>query len=350
MRLICALLTNKRGSVGLLSIIAMVLLGVVGAAYIALSSTEVSSSASYRNGVAAQFLAEAGARRAIVELEKDRTWEKTQTPVKMGSGVTEGTYDVLVKGAVSGDDRTVISKGVVGNATRKIVLKLKLGSSEDNVYSYSIFSGTNMNVDNNGEVYGSIRSNALINLNNNAYVSKDVMAHSGVNQGNNSTVGGQVTTNAPRLDDIPSYNASDYSGGYPISSVGNNAELNLDKDRYYRDGDLVISNNATIIGDCTIYVTGNVILENNVSLTGEFMIIARGDINVGNGVTINKGVLYSEHNINLENNSRVTGSAVAKGTVNIHNNAKITYNQSVIQNFGLGGSGQLTITSWGNTE
>ncbi|MCX7780941.1 MAG: hypothetical protein N2491_08495, partial [Negativicutes bacterium] len=131
-------------------------------------------------------------------------------------------------------------------------------------------------------------------------------------------------------------------------NVGNNGRLTLGGGSYYRSGDLVFGNNAVISGEGIIYVAGNVIFENNVSFTGRVFIIAEGDINVGNGVTIHNGVLHSPRNINLGNNSNIAGSAVAGGVINVHNNAVITYNQSVVQHFGLGGTTTLNINSWGN--
>lgn len=52
----------QQGSAGILAMISMALLGVLGTAYVAMSSSEVSTGAQYRDGVAAQYLAEAGGR------------------------------------------------------------------------------------------------------------------------------------------------------------------------------------------------------------------------------------------------------------------------------------------------
>ena len=59
----------RQGSAGILALISMALLGVLGMAYVAMSSSEVSTGAQYRDGVAAQYLAEAGGRWAAIQLK-----------------------------------------------------------------------------------------------------------------------------------------------------------------------------------------------------------------------------------------------------------------------------------------
>lgn len=106
---------NRQGSASIVALVAMLFLGVLGSAFIAVSSTEVNMAANYRDGIAAQYLAEAGARRSIVELSKNPNW-KPVNPYKEGSG----NYSLTI---IAGTPTIIEAKGVVNNAVRKIVVK-----------------------------------------------------------------------------------------------------------------------------------------------------------------------------------------------------------------------------------
>ncbi|MCX7780942.1 MAG: pilus assembly PilX N-terminal domain-containing protein, partial [Negativicutes bacterium] len=204
MSLTCERLGN-RGSVGVLSIIVMLVLSLLGAAFIAITATEVNTSANYRDGVAAQYLAEAGANRGIAELMANPDWTGNADQYNLGRGFYR------VQAAAAGNNRTITATGVVGNATRSVVVRVTLGTSATNVYAYPLFSSGNLNIDNNAQANGSVRSNATINVNNNARVSQDVIAHGSVNIGNNAVIGGKETEGAAVLT-VPAYERSDYSG------------------------------------------------------------------------------------------------------------------------------------------
>lgn len=106
---------NQGGSASVLALVAILFLGVLGSSFIGLSSTEVNMAANYRDGIAAQYLAEAGARRAIVELSKNPNW-KPVNPYKEGGG----KYSITI---TTGTPTTIEAKGIVNKAVRKIVLK-----------------------------------------------------------------------------------------------------------------------------------------------------------------------------------------------------------------------------------
>lgn len=348
-----SIFSDNRGSVGMLSIIIMLVLGVLGASFIAVSSSEVNTSAGYRDGIIAQNLAEAGVNHAIVVLlNNNGTWPGDIPWTLLGSG----DYKVHVN--PSGSNREIQATGRVGNVTRRVDFTLTITTSnpqqQNSVYSNAIFSGSNMNLNNNAIVNGSVRSNSIVNLNNNARVTIDVVASSNVTRGNNSVVGGTVTTNAPAVE-VPAYNRDNYSSAQSISNIDQKKTISLNGGVYYRDGGWTVENGATITGTGTIYIAGNVIFENNVTITGNVMIIAEGDINFHNNVSVNRGVLFSKQNINLDNNDKVRGSVVATGVINLNNNAIVTYDQTVLQQFGLGGGGggggfvtQIIPGQWGN--
>lgn len=126
-------LESERGSVMLMAIIVMTLLLGLGGAFILLSSTEVDISKDYRNGVAAQYLAEAGVQWAIVKLKTDPDFVAktgilpevtTNFAAKNAGTPTAGSYTVKVTG--SGTTRIITSTGTVGSgktaAKRQVIL------------------------------------------------------------------------------------------------------------------------------------------------------------------------------------------------------------------------------------
>lgn len=280
-------LSKDRGAAGILSLIIMVLLSVIGAAYLLLSSSEVNSSANYRDGVAAQFLAEAGARRAIVELDKNPTWTGV-AGVPLGSDATAGKYTVTVSSA--GADRVVVAKGSVGNATRIMQLTLALPA---NLIPYPVFSG-----------------NFLI-LNSGFSVSGGDVA-TGQNQVTNNGFSGTVRTNVPMaLPVIPvSFEPGLYTGGNTtaLTTQPNTGNYDL-AGSYYINGSFTTNSGVNIStsgeSSATIFVNGSVTINGNVN--GNITIIARQDITTNSGTTINGTIaFYAGANVTL--NRPMTGN------------------------------------------
>jgi len=120
---------QQDGSAAILAIFVMVLLSSLGAAFIVLSSTEIKTSTNFRDGVAAQCLAEAGAKRAMLKLSQDSAWMPFPSLLveNLGTMPTAGHYEVAVTNTGSGK-KTITSIGIVNKARRQIVLVLSIGS------------------------------------------------------------------------------------------------------------------------------------------------------------------------------------------------------------------------------
>jgi Tfp pilus assembly protein PilX len=109
---------NQSGSASLVALVAMLVLGVLGNYFISMSSTEVNMAANYRDGIAAQYLAEAGARHAIVELSKNPNW-KPVNPYKEGNG----EYRLTIIAGTPSTLTLIEAQGVVNHSVRKVVVK-----------------------------------------------------------------------------------------------------------------------------------------------------------------------------------------------------------------------------------
>ncbi|WP_425060710.1 hypothetical protein SCACP_14530 [Sporomusa carbonis] len=342
----------------MLAIVAMAVLGIIGGAFVFLSSSEAVMAANFRDGTAAQYLAEAGARRGIVELAKYTGWSGTHGNVLLGSG----EYSVEVVTDSNGTRlESTGTVGTVNKVTRKVVLRLQMGTpaSINGVYNYAIFSGGNFNMGNNAVVYGSIGSNSIINLNNNAKIRKtstgkggDVWSYDKVNTGNNVTVEGAIIDKNSDTDPnrkplvIPNFNIDSYkpnlSGAtlWRNSQNDNNLDINSNFTRgagtYNVNGDMKVNATLTCTGDINLYVNSNMSIGNNsvVNFTGgsTVNIFVNGDLTLNNNSSINfanstgKNVnIYVKNNLNVNNNAAISGEVtiLVNGGVNIGNNAEI---------------------------
>ena len=130
---------NQRGSAALLGLIMMVLLGSMGAMLLTLSTAELHTATSHRDGIAAQYLAEAGIQYAITKLKTDpgfvsetETKKHITTSQSLGTMPTVGSYTV-----VAGPDpkyantkkRLITATGVVNQATRQVNVQITLPNS-----------------------------------------------------------------------------------------------------------------------------------------------------------------------------------------------------------------------------
>lgn len=358
---IASFIKEERGSAGILSVITVLLLSVAGAAYLSLSSSENSSSASYRNGVAAQFLAEAGARQAIVELDKNASWTGV-SDVAMGSGITAGSYTVTV--AATGQDRIVVAKGVVGNAARRIKLTLTVPG---NAFQYPVYSGNSLMLNSGFAVVGGDVATAKNQVTNNGF-------------------SGTVRTNVPMsLPVIPvSFNPADYASGNKttLAAQPNTGNYNL-SGLYYIAGSFNTNSNVNILttagNSATIFVDGSVSINGNIQgnitiiakqgittnsgttidgsvkfyagsditlnrpMTGDIMIMCAKDLTLNSGAgQLNKAAVYAAHNIMFNSGVDLTGVVVAGNDITF-NGGKVTYSPL---GFSSAPAGTLSIKSW----
>lgn len=127
---------RERGSVALFGIMMMMLLGAMGATLLALSKTDIQIAINHRDGIAAQYLAEAGIQDAVSKLKTDQDFviqtsleNYTTTSQSLGITPTTGSYIVEI-----GPDSTTSNKnnriikaiGIVNQATRQVIANVTL--------------------------------------------------------------------------------------------------------------------------------------------------------------------------------------------------------------------------------
>lgn len=118
---------TERGSAAIALLVVLSVLVCLGMALARLLQTETASMINYREGIAAQCIAEAGLRRAIVVLYKNGNPDGLHETVRRD--YFAGQY--LVTTSMEGDFLRVRSVGIVGAARRSAssLIQLNLASS-----------------------------------------------------------------------------------------------------------------------------------------------------------------------------------------------------------------------------
>lgn len=368
----------ESGSAGISALLFMLLLGVIGGAYVAITSSELNTAASYRDGVAAQYLAEAGVQHALVKLKtnedgfinKTNTLNKTsentfKSSIKNSTASTAGSYTVTVTG--SGNTRTITSIGTVNKAKRQLVVTVNPGSLDesDSVFKYAAFSGNKMTINSGATINGDVGT-----------------WHPSIHQ-NGGTINGDIylkVRDDSKFQDFPSFKSKDYSdGNTTLQGNLDNKTYNL-SGTYYIDSGLnmnqaifttnpdssaviyvkgganlggTISGNVTIIANggvninsgsytnVKIYADGGVNI--NASIRNS-LVMATNDINVNSGDS--KAVLYAQKDINY-NSGVTTGGSVVAGHELIINGGVINYDSNVIKTV-VGTASGFSIITWNN--
>ena len=128
-------MSSERGSVALLSMIMMLLLSLLGAALLMLSKTDLQIATNQRDGMAAQYLAEAGIQCAITKLRTDPDFVIQTREGKVTASESLGTTTAIVNYTVQKDPnssapnestRLITATGDVNQARRQITVNVTL--------------------------------------------------------------------------------------------------------------------------------------------------------------------------------------------------------------------------------
>jgi len=246
--------------------------------------------------------------------------------------------DAYSKGAMSITNNNVVD----GNAYTLADLAAS-NNSDINGNAYAVTGITSLN---NGEIWGSAYSEAGISLKNNCTVHGDAWYKSTITMKNNSDVLGGEYKEPPYSFDLPPFpvvnkptpaqialmrqecldaanDGGTYTGTY---TVQNNQTVELGP--LHITGNLVITNNCTIILRGAVFVDGTITIQNNCSIVGPGTIAAQGNIEVQNGSMLapdDLPVIFSVNgDIVLKNNGEVRAVLFApNGTVDMKNNCRI---------------------------
>lgn len=126
----CRGISDKQGSTIVMALVVMMLLGVIGSAFAVIVRIEMLTAGEFRDGVAAYYLAEAGAKRAVVELSGNDSWPGIKSWVNLDdTNPATGQYQVKIE-PVTGQplQRKVTAYGKFKDAERQVIVWLTLQS------------------------------------------------------------------------------------------------------------------------------------------------------------------------------------------------------------------------------
>ena len=361
---------NEKGSALLISLLLMGMLTLLAIIAVKSSNTDIDLAFNRLNSDKTFYIAEAGARRAIAELNIDPTWTAGYSNIEFNGG----SYTVQIAdsstNAALADTIIITSTGWTINAQSAVEMavvprynspfkhalfgddgvELKNGMSTDSYNSDSgSYAGTR------DTLYGDVGSNANIVMHNGSYVGGDVVTSSDssaldINSG--ATVTGDLKYDVPReaLDPIPQseydyaelYNDNDsgISGSYsynPSTHAFQSSGTVTLADGVYYFSSVILKNSAELIiapgADVKIYVTGDIEIKNSGGVNvggdpGDLMFLSQGDIVLKNSAELSATFYSPDGDGDLRNSADFYGSIVAK-TIIVHNSAAFHYDRNL---------------------
>ena len=342
---------QRQGSVGILALLTMAELGALGAAFVVMSSTEVSTGAVYRDGVSSQYLAEAGARWAAIQVKTNAGTvvadSNTATGVTISSGSigtapSAGSYVTTIRrdpAYPSDSNRRQVSViGTVGSAKRKIVYTLVLGSGGGLPLQYGAFSGANLTLA--GEVSGDIGAVTRADVTRWDYlpaIKSAKIKYAGQSEITGTPPTEQVIFSLPTMPvsfDINNASYQQYKTGATTRTAGNlkNATVTWNGNNYI-NGNLSLTGSTVLTtgADAGIYVNGNFAITSNniINANGNLAIVANGTITLDPGkINIPVGsmlTLYAKNGVTVTSGATITGNTtiISPGTVTFSGDGKI---------------------------
>ncbi len=356
-------LTNNQGSVGIIALLAMIFFGIIGGAYMTLSTSGIKTSTNLRDGVAAQYLAEAGAQWAIAKITADSTYGstkiKTISPVKNEATITAGTYEVTVEpNAADETQRIIKSIGKVNQSTGTVVITIEVGMG--GIFRHAVYSNGNITID-SGKVKGDAGCNGKITISGHQPDTIEGSAACAIfdeytNTNSHQTVKGEVkpatgerlnvgkimankplftksgtdlTTITPDAQNLSTLNngAYYYDGNYSMYDHGYNVPVGKSA-TIYVNGNFEIGQDI-IADDLTIYVNGNLTFTNEKSIIQNpnnynIKIYATGNVEWNSNVTVGHGLIVTNSNIKLTGGASAPQTTfIAGGNIEINPNSNV---------------------------
>lgn len=381
---------KQQGSSTLLSLVVMVFLGVVIAGLMPMTVNSLRFSRDNQDVIGVQFVAEAGAKRAIagfLQKRQDWAWADGKSKISFEDN-SDKSYVVsispaVVDGAVpAAGVYTITSTGYIGSYSRKVSVQVEVGSGGSNPYvsgdvfgKYALYSkgdgtiwGGEMPKINGNMGFGG--SNVSIGGGNNflqsangayykIYAKQEIGGWHPWLQPSMTVVDpnqdmGSMNIKVPTLPTLPAIL------GQLGSKPGGAADLtgsttNLSSAAYYyngsytRGGTLKSTNSAPT----TLYVNGSLHLSNQgpysngvIETSGDAVIYVNGSIDLSNGSIIRSTggnvTIYASGGLSLSGGSYIESSS---GNVTVLTNQTISLTDNTSNHIQAGTGGNLTVVS-----
>ena len=365
-------LNNQRGSVLIMGLLVLVVLGGMLAAASPMIVNEVKLNMVNRDMIDAQFTAEAGAKAGIAAVyAKNADWTWLGKPKNLTTAEANKTYSVeivdastntAISGApVSGTTYKITSTGTVNGVSKKAVVS-SLFSNAGGVFNYGAYSSGAMKIV-SGSLTGNIASDGLITVGNGVTVNGKV-SYTGVTP----VIGGSIQGTPTKVSSIGTLDVNSlmrYTPAMPVFSMSGtvlpNSNLALSgaynyvsnptSGKYYKNSNF--SNWSylyTVAADQSIfiYVNGNYTIGTSITGGGNITIYATGNIETHGNIIGDTVKIYAGGNILLSEKT-ITGNTIvlqSAGNFNVSGGSVLSPDNGTVDIFSGGkfdiGAGSIT--------
>ena len=339
-------LNNQRGSVLIMGLLVLVVLGGMLAAASPMIVNEVKLNMVNRDMIDAQFTAEAGAKVGIAAVYAKKTSSELGwlgTPQNLTDSDSTRKYTVVISpaidvtGPISGTTYTISSTGFIGGTTQKtVIVKVTADGGAGNVFTkYSSFSNGKLDINGTVNIIGDLASNSSIDLHwSKLTFTDDVYGPTGSVKYKGKTCGGTPSCEVS-YDVLPSPETLDVASLIPtmptflmtgtnLTSTWTSGQwgehsYTLTASNYYSSGSYDLNGhnyNIPTGTTTTIYINGKLNIMKNYRITGggNLIIYAKdgvqlsgGYIDVGSSGTVS---IYTPVAIEINKDSYINGQTV----------------------------------------
>ena len=363
---------GQRGFIMPVVLFAVGFLAIVTMALLLIQRANIATTDAQKQGLNAQYAAEAGGAAALAILRNETTRKAINTttytlPSPPANSAVSWTSTSLSTSPIT---YTITSVGTITNAlgtVASVTMTISAVVATNTFGRFALFSVGNMTFKNNTTISGDVASNGTIVNGNNITFTTGGHAYSNLAVGDYAKmIPGDSTVDGTKqaLVDYRTYFGKGYMAPPKTSTnplTGTPATIDSTSyNVYYADAGWTVGNNQTFTANSPtiIYVNGNLNLGNGVTFNGSSTValIVNGTVNFGNSVNLGQCLLVSKGKVDIANDFVLTGAVVSGGTMTIKNNS-VTYSSTVYANypglysydisstFGAGSSG-TTIASY----
>ncbi len=383
------ILNSERGLTLLVTLLVMVMLAMVTIIAVNTANNDMDLSFNQLHEEQAFYIAEAGAKRALLALKQDKTWRAGYTDVAFGDGAY--TVGVLDSSVAAGMGDTIILRASATAFDAAALVELWVTPEPFHPFRFAMFADKGIAMDrytctdsynSDSGTYaetrldeeGTIGTNGTITAAQDVVIAGDASTATpdGISLGKNSTVTGDTTTSADsvNLNLIPdseyawaaaNSNAPpglsgagyNYNGGSKQLIVGNGGTVRLEDGVYFfsrietrQDARLEIAAGASV----TIYVAGNIILNQGSSFNAggspvDMIIYSKGDSLRFDQDNVFNGAYYGPNaHIQYDQTTQVFGSLVG-GSIKLDQDACFHYDRS-LADLTKGTTDKLIVLGW----
>jgi hypothetical protein len=376
---------NQKGNALLITISLIMMLTLMGIMAVNNSVTDIDLTFHKVHSEKAFYIAEAGAKRALTELNDDRTWNSGFYRVVLNGGAYTVQLEDSVTNSALGD--TIVITSEAFEREGKATVELMVVPEKARPFRHAMFGENEVDIKNsmNTDSYnsdsgsyagtvdtlgGDIGSNGNITVYNGAVVGGDVVTSltggASVNPG--ATIYGDVADDLP-AQDLPEIPQSEFdwaeanndaltniSGSYSYNSSTNafssTGTVTLTEGTYFFSS-IILKNSASLIippGDnVTIYITGDIELKNSSEVNSggnpsSLVILSQGDFVLKNSGGIAAAFYSPDGSADLRNSGDYFGSIAANDII-AHNSSLFHYDRS-LADYDFGETGDMEVVAW----